>query len=397
MGFLSDIPQPKSITGVEVVQTGDGHIYHYAVLERKKGSLDVVNSSMSIESLDRLFEKIPKDIPVSLCLNIRGVIHRELDMSAKSETRNLMNRVLPDANERDFLLQDIPTLRGRVVSLSRKDLAEEWMGKFDDAGYWVLGLGLGAYPVHALMPFVRERSYSTHTHNFVFNDENLLAESSRESDSVSSRVLLGDDRLESHLLPAAAVAFRGLLGKGSFVDSESVSLLRKEYRNRWWFNTMGTTGLVLILLLLLASFLIGNRLKEENRNLAGQLSLKESQLEKMDVLKSRIAQYGKGGGTRPSRTSFHADRLAMTVPGRVRLEWLEIHPMEGEDRDYAKGDIINYEEGIIYVKGISDDSANYNEWLEKLRKEDWVADEEHIGYEDGDDGVGEFELRIIIK
>jgi Tfp pilus assembly protein PilN len=100
--------------------------------------------------------------------------------------------------------------------------------------------------------------------------------------------------------------------------------------------------------------------------------------------------------TQSSRTSFYADRLASSIPMGLELTELNIFPISGNRKEYRENQLVKFQNETIIVKGICDNSINYNEWIKKVQGLNWVHSAMHMDYKDINSNLGAFELKILI-
>jgi Tfp pilus assembly protein PilN len=370
--FLKDrLLKYKSVSSVEMYQRQGEVYYHYAALEMSKGEMNINEQALDL-TWDALVERLNPSTPLVLVLNLRGILHKKL--AAGIAQKQLISHVLPNANSNDFYLQSVPADEGQVVSIVRKDQINQWIKPFEMANFWLLEVRLGSFDGVELLPFIREKGdLSTSIHDlYIVND--TLNTFKKSSEQYEKR-LLGDEYIDTRLLPSIGSAFRLLVQTpANELGIDSLTEKQKEYYQFKLFQTGGWTILIVFFLTLLVNFLLFSSYNKKNQTLNGQLIYHQTALDKLDSLKrqtqSQSTFFQESNLTKSSKTSFYADRIAASMPYGIQLTELNIYPRQ-KNKDRAK-EVYEFASKQIIIKGEVNSSIIYNDWKRQLNNLAWT-------------------------
>lgn len=393
--FLKDkLFQYKSVSSVEMYQRQGEVYYHFAALEMSKGEMNIKEQALDL-TWDALIERLSTSTPLVLVLNLRGILHKKLATGIAE--KQLISNVLPNANTNDFYLQSIDAYQGQVVSIARKDQIQQWIEPFNTANLWLLEVRLGSFDGVELLPFIREKGdLSTSIHDLYIVD-NALNSFKKSSEQYEKR-LLGDEYIDTRLLPSIGAAFRLLIQMpANELNIDSLTAKQEEYYQFKLFQTGGWAVLIVFFVALLANFLLFSSYNKKNQALNGQLIYHQTALDKLDSLKgqaqSQSTFFKESNLTKVSKTSFYADRIAASMPYGIQLSELNIYPRQ-KNKDRAK-EIYDFAPNEIIIKGEVNSSIIYNDWKRQLQNLDWTTSIQQIAYQEMD-GIGFFEIAIVL-
>ena len=393
------ILEPKKIQGIEIIQQAGEVSYHLVVLEIVKGQMNLKEKILNIGSWNELTEQLEKEMPIVLVLNVRGVLHKKVEATiAKNQ---LAQRVLPNANHLDFYTQSIEANQGQIVSIIRKDQLDQWLEPFLTAKYWILDVRLGSFDAIELLPFLRlDNDISTTVHQLEIANNQLNSFSKNKTNDTQS-ILLGDERINSWLLPIIGSAFRVLMkAPTNGIEADFLKMQQENYKQFRIFQIGGTAVLAFFFVALLVNFLLFSNYNTKNQELNAQLVYESTTLNKLDTLKKEYTEqktfFNKNHLTQRSKTSFYADRIASTLPSDIQLTTLNVYPKIKKSGMEMEATLPEFEQNRIQVKGKTSSSIYYNDWKRSLHNLEWITNIEQIQYQE-EEGFGEFEVVLVIR
>ena len=120
--FFQDLYKDKQSVGIEIIfQPDNTKVYNFILLKKDKGALFIENCKEKITSIEDLKNLIPKNVPISLVLNGKGILHKIISVNEKDTEITLLQKVLPNAQIDDFYIQKIHLDDKIIASLIRKD------------------------------------------------------------------------------------------------------------------------------------------------------------------------------------------------------------------------------------------------------------------------------------
>ncbi len=205
---------------------------------------------------------------------------------------------------------------------------------------------------------------------------------SNSSEKVSYTI--GDESVSSSSLSAFAIAFQEFLPgyAGHSLSDERFKNFKEEYAQKRQFKTFGFASLILVFMVLLVNFYFFNDLRDTFNANEEKLGVSETQLSKLrsiqDEVKLKKNFMEQSGWLKPSKNSFHADRIGASVPPSISLTTIEINPRDSKRSKKEKEDIFGSD--LISIEGLCKSSYTMNEWINGLKLLEWVDNAEVIEY-----------------
>jgi Tfp pilus assembly protein PilN len=402
VSIQSRLSRATSFVGVEIFQREDATVaYNLVELIRKKDSIAVTRSLSNLTHED-LIKSLNVEIPIYVTVNNRSVLNRVLPNNLSDSNSDLIKAVFPNAKADDFYIQRESFESGLILSVIRREVLDTLIKSFIEQNFWILGISLASFDIKHIASLLNtQHPIPTQTQVLTYNKQSELIDFAQNTEGVSIEMKLGDDVLNSHLLTAYTGAFKGLLQMPSTFSIPLIEELKGEYIQKNLFKSGGLAALVTLLIVLLLSTFLNDGYKDKNNAIQVQLLSQGTELSALDSLKSQYthqkAFVAQTNINQSSKTSFYADRLAVSLPDGLEFTSVDINPMMGSKKEYREGQLVKYEKEVITVKGVSHNSIVYNEWIKKLQTLEWVKTVKHIDYKDLTIELGEFELKIFIK
>jgi hypothetical protein len=397
--ILGYIIHNNEVVGIEIIQYNNPVYVNIVILKRSKNKIIIVSKKHEVVSIEEVKNFILPDKPVYLILNLRNILHKTIESTIHVSDEMLIQEVFPNASDKDFYIQKENIATGKIISVIRQDLLNSIINDFTKENITVLGVALGSFDVKYIKPLLpSDSTIHAQTHSYTFNTEQKITHFTRNTEGVFDDIKIGDDMLDSRLIPAYAGAFKSLLQIPPSFHPQLIKDLQEEYFQKKVYQSGSLAALVLVFLILLCSTFLNFIYKEKSNKLSFQLVSQNADFSALDSLKKQVAQQKtfvqQTNISQSSRTSFFADRLAASIPMGLELIQLNIFPMLGNRKDYKENQLVKFQNEIIMAKGVCDNSITYNEWIKKLHTLDWVSTAMHIDYKDINSNLGEFELKI---
>ncbi len=379
--------------------SGGKTIFRAAVLSKTGDRLDVEKVSPVFHTLEKLSEYIPKGLPLIAILNTPKVIHRKVDVEL-TEPKKILDAVFPDAHLKDFVVQSKILKKGSIVSVTRKEVVEEFISELDEAGFWVLGVSLGVFSMLEVWPFIDQDFVDSATiagFKFHFSPEGELQSFQKVKGSFSEENWnFGNKKVSSDTLPILGALFQYLTRDAIFSNSEKTKEIKLEFGKKRIFDSTWKAMVAGFLLLLVGAFFFTQELQEENKLLQKRIANKKQDLEQLSILEKRWDEVKEGGLLKSSKASFYADRIAVSLPGKLELDELHIFPLIGKERDYRNGEMPLYDNFSIEIKGRVKNGIIYQTWIADLEEKEWVESIEQLQFKD-EGGRDNFNCIVKVK
>lgn len=375
----------EEMAGVEVMMLPDERMVVQGVILLRKGeAVSTVAGFTNVDGLARLPEHLPVTTPVSLVASGRGVLCKKLELP-EGNSGQLLQKILPNANESDFYIQYVPSGSSVLAAVARRDSIDSLVAIISKSGYQVVNVILVPVAFDALKVLLSDEVLSgkgflhlAH-HQISFSGGELTDYSfgKNRSEPVFGQVALGGADVAEEVLPSYGAALHmlvsGRTGQSALPVSAAEAQL-DEYLQKKRFIYSGYTALCFFLLLLLSNALCYHHYANEYRRLEYQYAGHEKESAEADTLRKRIAVQEafltQTGWLRFKPTSFYVDRIGATVPQSIQIDQLVINPPDEKRTKFEKR--LVFELGKGRIGGYCGKPTDLNLWVRQLRSLGWV-------------------------
>ena len=389
---------PRTVAGVEIRPDGAGNfVCDYVVLEQRSGKAEVVEKSAAPCTPEQLAEKLPRNIPVGLVVNGKGVLVKK-GPGTGGEPGDVLAHLLPNLQIQEFAFQTLDLPDGQAFALMRAESLLACIRLLEERGFRVLAADLAFAGVGNFLAAFREAPQPLPVAKWLLTHESgaVTGFQADGEDAPEQALPGGSDLHTGHILAFSAALGRLLDTDTGLQNLPSLDSARREYRHEKLFLTGGIAFLALLLLGLLANTLFYFNYQDRLGRQALVLARHERQLAYLDSLQrlyqERQRYIGSTGGGQPGLSAWYADQIGASVPEGIRLTALQVNPAEKAGKFQDKE--LHFQSGVIRIKGISRQSTDLNRWLKALKALDWVREVQVLPYSENRTGVGEFELEL---
>lgn len=399
MRLLQNIYQSRYSIGLECNISSNGEFeLSYAILERKRKAVVIVENGSSLKELNEFVSKYVNRLPINININGSGVLIKSFKLENDGDYKYYFNKVLPssDFNEYYVQLNPVNNTREVFVSVSKREVVNKVLSEIEKCGVFVYGLTLGPFIVNEINEFgllshgeYNFAGYKVLIKNEIeyFLSERLELQSSRFYD-------ISGQKVNSNLLISYLNALAYYLKiRGQVILPESETLLN-EFHDQIRFKRnlkFGMIGMLILLFLNYAFFLLYSKKKEElMRETAGNASYTQEIKKSEEIINDKLKFLQKNVALNPIPLSFFGDEIGKSIPESMVLERVCINPyMEGSE------EIQDLQIGIIKVTGYVDKSVTFDRWITDLKLKKWVKSISKVEYKYlSESDKGFFEVNI---
>ncbi|WP_461630268.1 hypothetical protein [Labilibaculum euxinus] len=341
-------------------------------LRRKRDDIQLANKGEGIRSIDDFWEQVPAQSRISLCVSGSGVLIKKVNAEQMEQG---VEAVLPNVRTEEFVVQQMDMTDGRMLlALMRRDLLASIIKEFSEHNLWIVDIFLGPICFQSLSSLLPEGEAKLLVPGVELQFVNGKLNDYRKSETKPQEYyhLGGENLWANQLLPFASGLSTLVVGESRNLPEE-VQVLADEFFARQVVIKGGALSLVVIFLSVLINFFVFDSLRKKQSQLSAQVETGRNLLTRLDALKIDFSQKEdfllKSGLNTQSRLCFYADRLVVELPESVRLQSMEVNPLQKKIR---KGKEIQYNVGNILVQGETDQPMDLNRWIQNLKKEEWV-------------------------
>jgi hypothetical protein len=314
-------------------------------LTRAGDKITVSKKNSELKNITHFAKQHQSGTPVVLTLSGKVVLQKEA-VGTTSSALEAFNLTLPNSKADDFYLQWLSGESQRITMV-RKEAADSIMNELSDLGFVVVSLSLNLDEAELKKAGV-----------------NLLLE--------LEVVAVGQPMLVHNL---------------------------EQIRAKEKLKGIGLITACLVFVTLVVNILLNATFSEKAIQLRQQQDLSLDKVGKYQMIESdvveKISLIKTTGWTGGYPLAFLTDRVMASKPVTIGMSQFVINPLMTKDSD-ERG--VAYENLKILINGNSNDAAELNNWLHKIRSMTWVRDCELVSYSyNKESGRGEFMLALNIQ
>ena len=401
---LENIKALKGYTaaGVQLTLHPDDKINASVVILKKlKNMVDVKDCFTGIDTYDRIFEHLKPGTPLYLSLNGKGILHKKLQSGNKPDN---INQLLPNASPDDFYMQAYRINENeRIVSIVRKDVVNTVLDHFNNSRHFLVEISLGPFILNSVVGLLENQDgYLNAAHYKILLENDKISQIEHSDDQIQENkyLIAGESLTDKNILPYA-LALQHFTGVSDHVvfEAERPPVQQEEFIYKKLYGYLGYGMLGLFFIILLINYLVFTGYQNRTDNLTQQISANTGMIEKLDKLNKEFRVKNdlviKSGLLQQTMFSYYADCIASSVPPEITLTKMALFPLQDKVRS---GEEIRFDRKIIRIEGKTKYSIRLNNWLNMLKKENWIKNVKvNDFYQDDLHEPGEFAIEIILK
>jgi|GEM_PF-1776478 len=400
--YLRHIPL---LAGVEATFTEGEPALQLVILKQKGNTVEVIRREAGIATVGKLLSFLPKDVPIVLTLNGKGLIHRFVEQEGLKEGADLLRHVLPNAKKQDFYLQCYRQQHTAILSVIRRERLEELMNFFSPLSDRILSISLGPFNLIPLLPALHKEPAEwliLGHHRFGIAKGEFISYQWEEELHSNTIICIGQEEMNEQFIVAFSLGFLVMSGLPLItlpLAGKQDSLAEKQ--QQWLFKRSATLlGAFFLMVLLLNTYYF----MHYSGLLAATPTTDEAALTKeiaqlSEVLKGQerlveIIHYVDRTGKAP--LSYMADQLGASVPKAISLDELHFFPKDEAISRKERKPV--YQAGVVHIIGSTTNLGTLNHWVKTLGLLDAVHDVSLVNYTyDEKSERGVFNLNLILQ
>jgi|GEM_PF-1315624 len=405
--FFQDLYKDKQSVGIEIIfQPDNTKVYNFILLKKDKGALFIENSKEKITSIEDLKNRIPKNVPISLVLNGKGILHKTISVNEKDTEITLLQKVLPNAQIDDFYIQKIHLDDKIIASLIRKDQFQLAYDEILFLSTQIVFVSSGPFIASTLLSLlVTDQEENTIidflTYQLEYQNQ-LLVNYNLSSEKIEKEYNFSGNKVNSSLILSFSAALSVFLPNQTDIKNNinSVEINNEEFYQKKVFKLRLGSMLAVLFLLMIINFMLFSSFFSKKNTLSTQMSLVQNQLQQHDTLLKEVQQkkefLSNAGLLENSRLSYYLDQMAIDLSPSITLIELNVNPIIKNVT--PNGDILNSTNKLIKVKGLCTQTVVLNEWIKKLEKKKWIKNVHMVNYsqlKSSDPGEFIFEIYLL--
>ncbi len=347
------------------------------IVEKKQ--LHIKAKLPGLNKMSDVAKQIPARSLVALNLYGRGVLQKQIEKTEEINQNNF-SQILPNANVSEFYVQNFVSGAYSFVSVIRRAEADKWIALVNEAGFSVLMLSLGPFPVKHVLPqlnvYGNEIKFDGNLINR--NEQSEWVSANYEEGAVSDfPVKIESESIDEKLVIAYANAFQLVLSSKIDIIQADVpelnTVLQKVTEERK-LKVYGALVLGVFFVLLLANFFIFSSLNSSNAKLTEKVSRSAQNSDDLQQTNLLVRQkdsltkvLGWEGGINKAAL---IDQVASMLPPEITWKEAWVDPVDQAASRNQK--TVLFSTRKIRITGNSERIIPVNEWIARIKTKNWV-------------------------
>ncbi len=390
--ILSKIFKIKNLHIVGVIKNDAGEIYNLLTIKKRGNKIDVIKT-ITFLSFNDLLKNIDTKLPIILLIDGKGILNKKIDLKNEVDINWKKN-----IDYKTIYYTSLKNLNKDFISFCRKNIVDETILKFKTIDIQVLDVYIGSFLSALLNNLLKEENLLSNDLLLKFDNENLVNFSRQSEATKKGQYRIGNDIISSHFLPLYGALIHFFIKPKEVAKTTNQDLNIDEIIYKKAFNVIGFSMLIGFLIMLFTSYLFIQYYGSKNAELNFQnvysnqsyqliLDLEKQKTNKLNILK-------ESGFLSTKFLTYYGYEIIKDIPEDISLNEVNIIPSNKEVKANLK---MNFEYKTIIVKGETFNESSFNNWMEGLKKLNWLQHFEILSLKKDKKDKSQFELKITIK
>lgn len=393
----------KKVVGLTAFVDNESTIYQVVVIGKsKEGDLipQTYQSLSSSELLKEWLDKNAANLPVLWGIEGRQVLVKIAESDEELSDTQLMNLILPNAEETDFIINIFYENQRYYCSLIRREVFENLFLELSDLklnlyqGFVgpIIGLSIRDY-------LVESKAQSFQFGYYEIGQEEEIIHSFRKNEEKLDLVFNGNYELPHKTLNAFSYAttfFTGISGGLTIIETEESVNSSDEYIHKRIFKPFfyGAITIMLVAFLGNAYFYMDKRQKnEELREKSSSTQLLINTYQKQQAIYQKKDKIAKSLNYSNIGVAWISDQIGQLIPSDISLTGLIIDPVSKNKKKSSP-----FDQNEIHISGNSTDNNAFGELIGNLSQLDFVDEISYQQYQfNKTKRTGEFLIKLKYK
>lgn len=373
------------------------------LVQTKKG-IEVANGEE--QNTKNAATKNDSKTPIALTIKGKGILIKTYNFDEPTETNDWFSKLVPGANKNDFYVQIFGDEHLKQVAFARKSLIDPIIQELENEGNTIIYFSLGPLALANIFPLlnvsIKENNWEAG--NFTFNV-------AKNTDGIQKIVSWQyamhphDLMIDNEVIPAStaityATGLNALLQPQTGIEDTRFANANEQTMYDFAFKKLGIVALAVILGIVLINTFAFQHYFKKAQTLELSYAQTSLQMKDMEEMKQKLASKNafliQEGWSQNPKMSYYADFIAANVPQAISLSKLEIAEQDKKaERDKKE---YKFDNKTIIIEGQTPNGNTLNDWLQVLKKEEFISDAEIVKYKlEETTQHGLFTIQIKIK
>lgn len=392
LATLSKFIKLNDLNVVGVIKKEDYEIYNLLTVKKKANKISII-SKQTFESFEMLDKTADKKLPILIVAEGKGVLNKEIDFENEADINWQKN-----IDHNAIYYTDLKGAKSNFISFCRKNIIDETISKFQKNGFQVVDVYIGSFLAALLNNVLKKEILFSSDLRLEFENEKLLGFTKQNEQVQTINYQVGEETVSNIFLPLYGAIIHFFVKQKEVSKTTNPNLSSEELIYKKAFGFFGVFMLIGFLSSLLISYFLIQYYGTKNAELNLQtvysnqsyqliLDLEAQKEKKLNILK-------ESGVLSSKFLTYYGYEIIKSVPGNISLNELNIIPLKEEYKENKKA---FFDSKTIIIKGETFHEASFNNWLEGLKKMDWLQRFEIISLKKDKKNKSIFEIKITLK
>lgn len=376
------------VLGISIL--ADARSYQLIELSYKNKELQIENRYSSNSFNDIVDVHFKNKYPVILHFEGDNIINKTVEHKT-----GYRNNLIFNADSGDFYFYEYH--QGSLVFLSivRKSFIDDFVQKFASLDFFVVHLSFGPFVMMNLLPFIKNYNSISSARSTLKLTNNELQSFHNES-SENDYYNVNGETFSLSDIPLVSTFFDYQFPNPSITfEREFLNKNKSEYKYSKWFKKLGIFTLVFVLLSLFIGHNLLNHYLETLAEKQLQRHISQQTISDIENLKNEVSLKEKilltsGFNNTKFLTNYAAD-IGNSVLDDITINSININPIL---KKIKLGEKIDFNLNEINILGESSNYKTFNDWVNKMKRFDWIKKIDIIEYSKETKDIDLFKITI---
>lgn len=389
---LSKFIKLNDINVVGVIKKEDCEIYNLLTIKKKANKISIL-SKQTFATFELLLKTADKKTPLIIVIEGKSVLNKEINFENEADV-NWQKNIDYSA----IYYTDIKGANSNFISFCRKNIVDETISKFHENGFQIVDVYIGSFLAALLNNVLKKEVIIASDLRLEFENEKLLSFSKQNEIIKSTDYKIGHEIVSNIFLPLYGTIIHFFVKPKEVSKTINPNLNSEELIYKKAFTALGRTILIGFLISLSISYFLIQYYGTKNSELNLQtvysnqsyqliLDLEAKKEKKLNILKET-------GFLSSKFLSYYGYEIIKSIPDNISLNELNIVPLKEEYKENKKA---FFDSKTIIIKGETYQESSFSNWLEGLKKTDWLHRFEIISLKKDKKNKSIFEIKITLK
>ncbi|PXY41152.1 hypothetical protein DMB65_09360 [Flavobacterium cheongpyeongense] len=392
LATLSKFIKINDLNVVGVIKKEDYDIYNLLTIKKKANKISIVDKQ-TFETLEELSRAADKKLPLLIVVEGKGVLNKEIDYNNETDVNWQKN-----IDHNAIYFTDLKGLKSNFISFCRKNIVEETISKFQKKGFQVIDVYIGSFLSALLNNVLKKDTLFSNDLRLEFENERLLSFSKQNEEVKTINYKIADETVSNTFLPLYGAIIHFFVKPKEVSKTTNSTLNSEELIYKKAFGYFGVAILAGFLTTLLISYFMIQYYGTKNSELNLQTVYSNQSYQlilDLEAQKERKLNILKESGVLSSKfLSYYGYEIIKSIPSNISLNELNIIPLKEEYKENKKA---FFETKTIIIRGETFQEESFNNWLDDLKKMNWLQRFEIISLKKDKKNKSVFEIKITLK